>query len=333
MRLNKDWRVSVQRGVRTFEDAEKALIHFVNQSRFQNDDYKRFDIDLFENETPRITLIERHVDGWTDWLASSRGVELSKSGDVIFCPSCTKAQPQPRSVGFVSCASCDHVFLTKTARAESIVIKNRRVASNWKPFIVGEDVDRYSAKPSRLIRAGVHGINYKTECTFSHRKILVRKTGVGIKAAIDESGALTNQVVFLYRIKNPNAPAFLLDYFLGVLCSRVMLAYHLKKRGENEWRSHPYLTQRILAELPVPNVQENTWQWNQAMAIAEAVKQRALSATLDADLQVERLVAGLFGLDESDCDWVLKVLDDAQALEPIRTLRLSQSTMLKPVLV
>ncbi len=333
MRLNKNWRNSIQDGSHTFEDAEKALVHFVYQSRFQNDLHKRFDIDLSENETPRISLIERHVDGWTGWLTSSRGVELSKSGNVIYCPNCSKAQPQPKSVRLVYCPSCNHRFFSETAKADSIVVKDGRVSSNWKPLIVGEDVDRYLATPSRLIRADVDGINYKSESTFSHRKILVRKTGVGIKAAIDESGALTNQVVFLYRMKRANAPVFLLDYFLGVLCSRVMLAYHLKKRGENEWRSHPYLTQRIISELPVPNIQENTWQWNQAIAIAKAVKQRAASSTLDADLFVERLVAGLFGLDESDCDWVLKVLDDAQALEPIRTLRLSSPTMLKPIIV
>ncbi len=45
--------------------------------------------------------------------------------------------------------------------------------------------------PDFFDEAGVPGINYKSVEIFQDRKIVVRKTGVGIKAAIDETGALT----------------------------------------------------------------------------------------------------------------------------------------------
>jgi hypothetical protein len=236
----------------------------------------------------------------------------------------------------VVCTSCGFSFDLKSARIEQIVESNVTPRRGWKPLVVGEDVDRYAVTPSRIIRINVAGINYKSQEVFEKRKILIRKTGVGIKAAIDESGALTNQVVFHYRLDPKwKAPSFLLDYFLGVLCSRVLLAYHLKRFGENEWRSHPYVTQRIISELPIPDVREGTWQWRQARAIAEAAARRRKRSSryiLD-DLMVDRLVAGLYGLSERDCGWVLKVLDSAQALEPIRSLRVNDPHSLRPIKV
>jgi len=146
---------------------------------------------------------------------------------------------------------------------------------------------------------------------------------VGLKAAIDDSGALTNQVVFHYRQRPGGMASFFLDYVLGVLCSRVMLTYHLKRTGESEWRSHPYVTQKTIAELPIPLPCEAKWQWRQAGAIADAVRRRRASRSDDlaGDLYIDSLVAGLYGLGIKGCSWVLNVLDKAQPLQAIVTLR------------
>jgi hypothetical protein len=196
-------------------------------------------------------------------------------------------------------------------------------------LIVGEDVDRYSCDSSRIIEDKVPGINYKNPSSFEGSKLLVRKTGVGIKAAIDETGAFTNQVVFHYRAKPNSTPSFFLDYVLGVLCSRVMLAYHLKRTGESEWRSHPYVTQKTIAELPVPLVSEGGRQWRQARAIANAVVERRRNKPADSstDLRVDALVAGLYDLDSKACAWVLNVLDEAQSLQSITTMRADVSQL------
>jgi len=197
-------------------------------------------------------------------------------------------------------------------------------------LIVGEDVDRYSCAPSRAIRVDVSGIRYKPLDTFARPKLLVRKTGLGVKAALDESGAATNQVVFHF-ITRTGAPPGLLDYLEGVLCSRVLLAWHLKRQGETEWRSHPYVTQYVLRQFPVP-VPSSEREAAQASEIGSAVRKRRVARGHDSeeDMEVERLVAGMFGLTREDMEWVLSVLDAAQALEPIRTLRLPSATMVRP---
>jgi len=335
LRVDNSWRKKILSGSKSFTDAERALTHWIPQSRFRTDPHNRFDIDSTEDERERISVIERHVDGWTEWLDSSRGVELSKSGMVLMCPRCRTARPSPKSVEENhTCRSCGHIFALSRARYIKIVNPAHEDRPGWQPLIVGEDVDRYRVEPSRYIRLGVEGINYKNENMFVGKKIVVRKTGVGIKAAIDKSGAFTNQVVFIYRLnKVRKPPKFLLEYFLGVLCSRIMLAYYLKKIGETEWRSHPYITQRRIAELPVPNLREGTWQWRQARAIADAVATHARLPNEENDLKVERLVAGLYGMSMSDCGWVASILNDAQGLEPIRTLRVVDARKLSPIRV
>jgi hypothetical protein len=102
-----------------------------------------------------------------------------------------------------------------------------------------------------------------------------------------------------------------------------MLAYHLKRTGENEWRSHPYVTQKTIAELPIPLISEGGPKWRQARAIASAVAERRQNISSDplTDLHVDSLVAGLYDLDSKACAWVLNVLDEAQSLQSITTMR------------
>lgn len=93
------------------------------------------------------------------------------------------------------------------------------------------------------------GIRYKSPALYAPPKLVIRKTGRGIYATIDETDALTNQVVFIFRPK-PGSPVSVY-YVLGVLNSRLMLYYYYKRTAEVEWRSFPYLTQHVIKTLPV----------------------------------------------------------------------------------
>ncbi len=83
----------------------------------------------------------------------------------------------------------------------------------------------------------------------------MRQTGVGIYATIDESGALTNQSVFTWRIRRDapaDRPRYRLEYILGALNSRVMLYRYYMKSGDTEWRSFPRWTQELGAGIADP---------------------------------------------------------------------------------
>jgi adenine-specific DNA-methyltransferase len=338
LRLNAGERRAVLAGSLSLAEVERRRSHGVPQARFVATSHARFDLDVREHERATIEKIEAcEPMSWRDWLASGRGVELSKRGDVLLCPACELALPKPRVPRVVDCRGCGLAFddaAAATMRIVEPVDGASRSDGEWRPLIVGEDVRRYTAIPSRRIRTGLRGIAYKSPATFAAPKLVVRKTGVGLNVAVDGTGALTTQVVFNYT-RLASSPPFMLEFLAGVLNSRLLLAYHLRTRGDFEWRSHPYVTQRVIEELPVPRLREGTSQWAQAQAIAEAVRARPDGAppASEADLRIERLVLGLYRLDADDWGWTLRALQEAQALEGIRELRLPDAAELRAIRV
>lgn len=332
-RLSPRARKEVLAGERLLSDAIECSSHQIEQARFTKDLECRFDIDTRQNEHVRLSAFEEQTFPWDNWLEAGRGIELSKTGRIIRCPQCATARPMPQTEN-VTCNACGHRWKSRNSVIETIVRTNNGDSRRgWYPLIVGEDVDRHACVVSRMIRVGVSGIRYKPLPVFAQPKLLLRKTGVGIKASVDDSGAATNQVVFHFVCK-PDTPTLILDYLAGVLCSRVMLAWHLKRQGEIEWRSHPYITPRMIRRFPVP-MPDSVDDWAQVRAIADAVRKRRRVDQHDSpeDLLVERLVAGMYGLSEKDMQWVLRTLESVQQLEPIRTLRLNSAALVTPLRV
>jgi hypothetical protein len=329
-RLTKAWRREVINGIVSLSEAQKHLSHSVPQARFAADASARFDLDVRIGDQRSVNVIERAGRDWTRWVKSGRGVELSKSGLVLVCIACGRATPKPRSGVPEACRYCG--ARKDDLRVETIIrpLESRAPTGNWHPLIVGEDVNRYSAAPSRTIRLGVTGINYKTGLALDLRKLLIRKTGVGIKAAIDESRALTNQVVFHY-VPHDGAPPFILDYLEGVMSSRTLLAFHLKRVGEFEWRSHPYVTQRVINSFPIPDPTANEHTWKLAAAIGEGANRLRHTPTSELDMQIEGLVLSLYGLKAEDCDWIRRVLEYAESLEHIRLVKVEEWSLLRPL--
>lgn len=326
LRVTKAHRRSLRLGF-TLQDVRHEASHWVPQSRFRQDVRCRFDVDV----TSKDEIIARVLNAggnWTQPLNSRRGVELSKSGKVLICSSCGAARPKPKA----SSAACMHCGAALAGETHVIIAERPSVDGNWRPFMAGEDVCRYSASYRRWIRTDLSGINYKRPNSKGVPRILVRKTGIGLNATLESSNSFTNQVVFEYTLGSEAGFDFsYLHYVLGVLCSRTLFAVHLKRGGDLEWRSHPYMTQKTLAELPIPLPQPGTKQWTQAKAIAEAVANH-LDGN-DSDLLIEQLVAGLYGLTDQDMLWVANFLSGAANLEAIRNLRLDESKPLQPIIV
>ena len=148
---------------------------------------------------------------------------------------------------------------------------------------------------------------------------LVRKTGVGIRAAVDRSGSLTTQTVFHF-IAKPGVSPLLLDYVAGVLNSRTMLAFHLRWSGDLEWRSHPYVTPTVIKSLPIPSPFLPEGGLSDVAMEISALAQRRFHGEKVED-QMEELVADLFGLSVSERRWVTEVISSAQSLRGIVELK------------
>jgi hypothetical protein len=333
-RLSKEHRTAVLAGKLNLEEVRALEGHYVSQARFLADHACRWDIDVRATEASILGKIEALGGDWTDTLVSGRGVELSKRGVVKVCAACGYSVPAPTRPREVICRGCGSTSSSEEMSTQKIVDSSEAVSSDSMPLIVGEDIGRYSLSCTRRIKLNVRGINYKDGAAYSKERLLVRKTGVGLKATITKNLAASNQVVFHYTLKDSDCD-FFLYYALGVLSSRVMFAYHLRKSGENEWRSHPYVTPKSLKELPIPVPVRSSQMWRQAKAIAKLVKSHLKGGgkSKKADMEIECLVAGLYQLEASEVLWVKKVISSAQDLEPMRAMRDFEIASLSPNMV
>lgn len=272
--------------------------HCVKQARFMRNKGYNFDIDAHSEEEELLEKITSDIIEWNQVFNFGRGVEISKSGKIVYCPVCNCAQGYKKKqmeVGEKTCTHCGadipvneettHNVVTITPNPESVSI------------YVGENIHRYGIKGECYIRPNIDGINYKNRELYNPPKLLVRKTGLGIYGAIDYTGSMTSQTVYIlkYADEENTTP---LEYYLALLNSRVVYYYYLKVYGENEWKSHPYLTKQIIYTLPIrPYVADETD--NQIVQLATELMQKY---DYQKDLRLEKIIMRKYGLtDEEEC--------------------------------
>jgi len=319
-RLNRVQRKMILRGNLKFYEAEKAGVHEVKQRRFLLNKNHKFDIDLKESEIMVFKKIQNTTETLQKYLTNSRGVELSRNGKICRCPSCGLWMPYPKSTR-KDCPHCNSPFEVERSVVKYIVHKEK--TKNTVSLIVGHDIKRYQCKPSKWLEADIPGINYKDPDLYEGKKLLIRKTGVGISASIDYSRSYTNQVVYIFKLKQEIDQIVTLEFILSLINSRAYFFYITKSFGENEWRSHPYLTQRQIIDLPFPEIRDEK-QKNMIREIAELVEpflQRRTELPKHVDSKVEHLIGTICGLTRTDYRVIYETINEAQELIPIKALK------------
>jgi len=322
LRLTPDSRKRILSGLSTFPAEEQRSGYSVLQSRFRSNPSFEFDIDVNAEEERVLRCFSLAKSSLGDYLEGSRGVELSKHGRVCQCQMCGSWLPLPSTTSRV-CPHCAQPLEVATSRVVSIVQDEESKGS--VPLIVGESIGRYLLRQFLWIATDCPGIKYKTKAVYEPPKLLVRKTGVGISAAIDYTNAFTNQVVYIFRNTQKGKKAAMpLEFFLGVLNSRAMYYFLVKRHGETEWRSHPYVTQTQILELPLPErdrLAQNLKVVDEIARLLKPYTRKGTEPPIAVDAGVERLVADLYGLTEEHYRVIYSTLDSVQDLLPIRTLK------------
>ena len=72
-------------------------VHDVLQGRFAENAACNFDVDTRTDEEALLAKIKKQSISWDDTFIFGRGVEISKTGKVVFCPSCGYAQGYKKS--------------------------------------------------------------------------------------------------------------------------------------------------------------------------------------------------------------------------------------------
>jgi hypothetical protein len=303
-------------------EIDKELSHKVLQTRFSENENCVFDIDLRADSRATFDKIQQGSIKLKTFVNNTRGAEISKKGIVWQCEKCKNWTPEPRSKE-PKCKKCNSSFGDDILKEK--IILNHNGVGNIK-IKVGEDLYRYTSKSKRWINTTKEGINYKNLAIYQGKKILVRKTGIGITASIDYEESITNQVVYILKLNPKYESKITLEFILAVLNSRIMTYYLIKKYGENEWKSHPYLTQTMLVSLPFPNI---NFECKKTIAkiesISSIIENEVTTSTnknisKENDLFIEKTIASFFDLNTNDYETIYEALYSADQLIPIKRL-------------
>lgn len=299
--------------------------HSVLQRRFLDNQNYVFDIDVHEDEELLLNKIEKHSIDWRKLFHFGRGVEISKSGAVVTCEHCGMTQGYTKKqfeAGIKKCQFCDKGLLLSKTSVFTIISDSKE--TDFTPMYVGENLHRYKLDGIRYIKPDIRGINYKDKKQYYPPKILIRKTGLGIYACIDYQSTYTSQTVYSVNYLDDKYP-IPLEYYLGILNSRLIYYYYLKKYGENEWKSHPYLTKDIVFSLPIKSVSKDNLK--QVLQIAEKVGLLQRQYHRELDLQIERLIMKLYNITAEEIIIIAEELNSLPDLSAINQMKLKDGEL------
>ena len=191
------------------------------------------------------------------FVKNARGVELNRYGKIVQCSSCGWWSSPPSQVRNVRsgvktklCINLEcHKEVTEHDKTDFIVFDNPKDPEKDHPFLVGYQIQRYYIKNHKYIDSTRIGINYKEPALYHGSKLLLRKTGLGIKTAIDYDNRWVNQVVYLFKLKNN--VSITLEYIMGVVNSKLINKYFFIEFADPYRQDFPHFTQKRFLRLPI----------------------------------------------------------------------------------
>ena len=318
-RLTSDDRKEYLLNKVSLEKFYEEKVHYVKQTRFSKSRLYNFDIDTFEDEEALMRKISSMCINWEEEFSFARGVEISKSGNVVYCNHCHMAQGYSKKHfvdGKKSCIYCKRELFINKNTIDNIIINKK--TTNSVGLFVGENIHRYKLQGKSYLKTNIKGINYKAHDIYSSKKILIRKTGLGIYASIDYDKNYTSQTVYIVKSIKNNIP---LEYYLALINSRVVYYYYLKKYGEIEWKSHPYLTKQIIFSLPLKSFIGDDID----KKIIELSSKLVKCYDRSLDLELETFIMRKYGLNKNEQKQVYSEINLLPDLSSINNMKIRNS--------
>lgn len=310
-RLGTEDRKKILKGADTLENIYVKKMHKVNQTRFSTNKSFAFDIDATSFDEKLLDNMKQNIFDLSDVFTFSRGVEISKSGLVATCPLCNYEQPILKSqIGSTKiCSKCGKQIEVTNSRK---LISAIRSENNIKIF-VGENLHRYSISSSRYIEKNIDSVDYKNNVFVNKTLLLIRKTGLGIYACVKKN-CLTTQSIYVLQPKVSDEELY---YYLGLLNSRLIYYFYIKEFGENEWKSHPYLTKKIIYSLPLKKFEKNEL----SESISSMAKILNSKYCKEIDLELENRIFELYKINRSERQQIISELHKLPELSAIEQMK------------
>ena len=128
---------------------------------------------------------------------------------------------------------------------------------------------------------------------------------------------MTSQTVYILKYADPNNRTPL-EYYLALINSRVVYYYYLKVYGENEWKSHPYLTKQIIFTLPIRPYEGSKIDLD-IIKIATKLMQHY---DHDMDVKLEDLVMEKYGLTEEERKLIISEMNRLPDLSAVNNMKM-----------
>lgn len=258
-----------------------------------------------------------------DLCDRGRGEEMSKTGMLWVCPSCftstvpaIKRKADPRNPGGPrydqkDCPSCGLELTEDNVSLRHLVSDGLGAPPNGTATVSYVDGDDITGRwqrlaPSKVLRLDFKGFRYKDNSSYDEPKILVRKTGVGLLAAYDTTGARFPQTVFFYRLKPASmAEGYRHEFVIAALLSRTMAYFLFKRYGQvDPSRGHAHVTHKRLEALPVPEVDfaraDQKRKHDEVVRLAGQMLNGTAELGGSEDMRIELLLRQLWGVTADD---------------------------------
>jgi hypothetical protein len=219
----------------------------IQQNTIENWNYKflihlnNMDIFILEHLFTKFPKFKDLSKKYNIDLVLGRGVELTKTGKIIFCEKCKKYLPIPHNI--LKCHRCQSDLSEENS--ENIiyeVIPPNAIRDNFQLFLYS--IKRYQKTQYKYIDTSKVGINYKDIDLYEDR-IIIRQLSQNKKicATYDKKLSLTSQSFYNLKIKYSPIPEFTHYYLLGLFNSMLFSYFFIKSFG-----TYKKLFPRILLE-------------------------------------------------------------------------------------
>jgi len=256
-------------------------------------------ISIYRNVAPKPDNVFNYKVGINKKPYPYLQQEIKKEGNIIknvtsgeSIPIIKKIDKQSMSLGEIL-SNGRGVEIGKTS---DLIVENHE--SDSKPFLVGSDISKYCLKQDKFIKINDPDTNYKDFDLYSGKKILVRKTGKGINATIDNSNNFVIQVIYIFKI---NVDTELTEeYILSLINSKVIEYWYFNVFADRERETFPHLTQGKFLKIPVKEISQKAQK--PFIEIVELVmeKKKAGKDTDDLEKEIDELVMDLYELTDEE---------------------------------
>ncbi len=239
------------------------------------------DINILEQLNSKFpNLVDLMNDSQYNILLS-RGVELGKEGEIIYCEVCHRSSPVPK--GNLICSKCGTSL--NSNKIEKIIVDSisEDLKDEYVPFVYS--LNRYIIRKYKYIKLGVEGINYKSYDLYKNKIVIRQLSQENMICAAYEENAFTPQSIYNIKILQSPISEFNHYYLLGLLNSQILSFYLIKS-----FSSYKTLFPRILIEklkkLPI-KVPKNKEEKRIANKIIKLVQDISFSFEKDNDLCIQ----------------------------------------------